>query len=274
MKTLLIILMLVMSTTAHSQSEVLKAYRAADSLLIIGLFSESYERFKVLETTCDKEDTLYPHILWYTVIAVSELERQLRMKEKFNESLQYGLEALALIEKGRRLFPDYYVEKEFFMHKSLVVSYYELGKLDKAQFHKDVLYKAYREKKLPKGLDRCFNFSYFTWNGNNIWGYEYYPELGDPETAGSFSKIVYYIYSTKPDGSDDEQLYRLHVLKFHKIDESIEFEYILTKYLEKATNEKSGSLYAYTYDRVIDYPKLQADIKEVLKGNYTPAKTR
>ena len=28
----------------------------------------------------------------------------------------------------------------------------------------------------------------FRYEGLNVWGYEYYPQLGDPETEGSFSK--------------------------------------------------------------------------------------
>lgn len=65
-------------------------------------------------------------------------------------------------------------------------------------------------------------------------GVEWYLELGDPETEGSFSKIVYYVYSTNPDGTDKGQLYRLHVLKFHKSDDSVKFDYVLTKRLETA----------------------------------------
>ena len=61
---------------------------------------------------------------------------------------------------------------------------------------------------------------------------------------------------------------------FHKIDESTKFDYVLTKRLETATNEVSGTLYAYTYDKKIDYVKLGADIKEVLKGNYEPGKKK
>ena len=36
------------------------------------------------------------------------------------------------------------------------------------------------------------------------------------------------------------------------------------------TNEVSGTLYAYTYTKDIDFKKLEADIREVLKGNYQP----
>jgi len=143
-----------------------------------------------------------------------------------------------------------------------------LGQLDNAKKYKDLLYKAWKLQQLPTGLDQYFNFSFFKWEGKNVWGYEWFEELPENRFEKSFSKIVYYIYSTNPDGTDKDQLYRLHVLMFHKMDSTVKFDYVLTKRLEKATNEPQGTLYAYTYTKDIDYKKLQADIMEVLKGNY------
>jgi hypothetical protein len=54
---------------------------------------------------------------------------------------------------------------------------------------------------------------------------------------------------------------------FHKIDPEIEFDYVLTKRVETAKKETSGTLYAYTYKENIDYEKLLNDVREVLKGN-------
>ena len=45
-------------------------------------------------------------------------------------------------------------------------------------------------------------------------------------------------------------------------------DYVLTKRLETATNEVSGTLWSYTYNSPIDYKKLKIDIEEVLIGNY------
>ena len=156
------------------------------------------------------------------------------------------------------------------MTKNVVVSYFGLGQLENAKKYKDILYKAYEDKKLPKGLDEYFNFTFFKWEGKNIWGYEWFEELPKDKFSKSFSKIVYYVYSTNSDDSDKDQLYRFHVLMFHNIDPSNKIDYVLTKRLETATNEVSGTLYAYTYSENIDYVKLQADIREVLKGNYKP----
>ncbi len=270
MKKTLTILLLTISAVTFGQTEILRKYQTADSLLQADNFSEAYNILKEIEPKCDKKDTLYSYILWYYVGATSELEKQNRTAERFDKSLQFGIEALKLIEKGKPYFDEKFALREYWMQKNIVVSYFGLGQLDNALKHKDILYQAYKDKKLPDGLDEYFNFTFFKWEDKNVWGYEWYPELGDPETKGSFSKIVYYVYSTNSDGTDKDQLYRLHVLKFHKLDNSIKFDYVLTKRLETATNEVSGTLYAYTYDKKIDYVKLQADIKEVLKGNYEP----
>jgi hypothetical protein len=270
MRKRLTILLLIISTTTFAQTEILKKYQSADSLLQGNNFAEAYHILKEIEPRCDSKDTLYSYILWYYAATTSELEKQYRTAEKFDISLTFGLEALKLIEKGKAFFDAKFAMREYWMYKNIIVSYFGLGQIDKAHKYREILYKAYKEKKLPDGIDKYFNFTYYKWDNKNIWGYEWYPELGDKETEGSFSKIVYYVYSINADGSDKDQLYRLHVLKFHKLDNSVKFDYVLTKRLETATDEVSGTLYSYTYNKKIDYIKLQADIKEVLKGNYEP----
>ena len=233
-----------------------------------GNIDEAYTLFKELELKCDKMDTLYTYVLWYYVGTVSELEMQNRANEKFDTSLQFGNEALVLIEKAKPYFDERFASREYWMRKNMVVSNFGLGQLEEAQKHKEILYQAYNEKKLPEGLDQYFNFTFYKWEGKNVWGYEWFEELPEDRFSKSFSKVVYYVYSTNPDGSDKDQLYRLHVLMFHNSDPSNKIAYVLSKQIETATNEPSGTLYAYTYGKNIDYKKLEADIREVLKGNY------
>lgn len=262
--------LLMASVWGTAQTEVVKKYQAADKLLQEDKIAEAYRAFKELEPKCDKKDTLYSYILWYYTNAVSLLEKAFRDNQRFDSSLHYELEALKVIEMGKPFFDEKYASREYFMTKNIVVSYFGLGQLENAKKYKDMLYKAYAEKKLPKGMDEYFNFSYFRWEDKNVWGYEWFEELPENTLEKSFSKIVYYVYSTNVDGTDKDQLYRLHVLMFHKIDNSTKFDYVLTKRPETAQNEVSGTLYAYTYNKDIDYKKLQADIREVLKGNYEP----
>jgi hypothetical protein len=270
MKKIFTLLFLTISVFSYGQTEVLKKYMLGDSLMQSNNFTEAYRIFRDIEPKCDKKDTLYNYILWYYTSSATQIEKAFRDKQQFDSSLYYGLEALKLIEKGKPYFDERFASRESFMTKNVVVSYFGLGQLENAKKCKDILYKAYKEKKLPEGIDKYFNFSFFKWEGKNVWGYEWFAELPENRFESSFSKVVYYVYSTNPDGTDKDQLYRLHVLMFHKIDESVKFDYVLTKYLETAKNEVSGTLYAYTYTKDIDYQKLQADIKEVLKGNYEP----
>ena len=267
MKNFLTALLLLTSTISFAQSNLLRSYHTADSLIKAENFRSAYNILKRIEPNCG-EDTICDYVLWAYTNATSQLEKQFRDHEQFDSSLKYGLEALQLIEKGKPRFNATFASREYFMIKNIVVSYFGLGQLDKANTYKAMLYQAYRDKLLPEGMDEYFNFTFFKWEGKNIWGYEWFEDLPEDRFSKSFSKVVYYVYSTNPDGTDKDQLYRLHVLMFHNIDPSNGIDYVLTKRLETATDEVSGTLYSYTYAKDIDYKKLQADIREVLKGNY------
>ncbi len=267
MKYLLILLTLANPICLWGQSDLADSYHTAGRLLQEGNTRDAYNMLKDIEARCDKEDTIYNYIIWSYAQATSMLEEEYRLKEKFDSSLKYGLEALPLIAKGKTLFLHNFRAREFWMIKNIGVSYFGLGKYPDAKKYTDLLYKAYKDKTLPEGIDSYFNFSFFKLNDKNVWGYEWYPELGDPETKGSFSKIVYYVYNTNPDGSDKDQLYRLHVLKFHKFDnKNIKFDYVLTLRYAVDNKEFSRTLYDYTYDKKIDYILLTQNIKDVVSN--------
>lgn len=270
MKRLLTILLLCLTNTCFGQVDVLKRYQVADSLMLNAEFKSAYQIFKDIEPLCDRNDTIYNYILWYYTNAISRIEQGYRDNQQFDSSLHYGLEALKVIKQASPYFDESFAAREYFMTKNIVVSYFGLGQIDNAKKYKDILYSAYKTKSLPKGLDEYFNFTYFKWQDKNVWGYEWFEDLPEDRFSKSFSKVVYYVYSTNPDGTDKDQLYRLHVLMFHNMDPASKIDYVLTKRLETAKNEVSGTLYAYTYTKDIDYRKLQADIREVLKGNYQP----
>jgi len=73
--------------------------------------------------------------------------------------------------------------------------------------------------------------------------YGWYPELPENRFSSSFTKLVYYVYSTNSDGSDKDQLYRFHVLIFHKEPKEGTFDYILEKHTRKDGAEISGTYY-------------------------------
>lgn len=270
MKVILAIVISFISVFGYAQTHILDQYKKAESLLKENNYFQANKILGECEKECDKKDTLYSYIIWYYTNTLTQLEKEEIAKEEWNNSLRYGLEALKTIEKGENYFKGKYKARRYWVYKNIIVSYFGLNQLDSAKKYQDLLYQAYKDKVLPDGINQFYNFEFFKWDNKNIWAYEYYPELGDPETQGSFSKIEYYVYSTKPDGTDEEELYQLHVLKFHKVDDSTNFDYVLTKRLINATNEVSGTFYSYTYSKPIDYNKLRVDIREVLKGNYEP----
>jgi hypothetical protein len=265
------ILLLLVSITVFGQTGMMKNYQLAYSLMQKDSFAAAYRIYKTIEPLCDTKDTLYRYILWYYTSSVTQLEKNFREHQQFDSSLFYGLEALKLIEKGKPIFDKKFEVREFWMTKNIVVSYFGLEQYENAEKYKAILYKAYKEKKLPEGIDEYFNFSFFKWGDKNVWGYEWFEELPENRLNTSFTKIVYYIYSTNPDGTDKDQLFRLHVLMFHKINNSIKFDYVLTKIYGTPKREHSETLYDYTYTKDINYKKLQADIKDVLNKSSVPA---
>jgi len=274
MKKLLLLVSLFLTTFLYGQNDILSKLNTADSLLKSGNALEAYNILKEIEPKCDTKDTLYDYILLYFEGAIEELEYQHRMKEDFETSLKYGLEALELIKKGESRFNKKYADIAYWMEKNIIVSYFGLGQLDEAKKHKDILYKAYKKNKLPEGIDEYFNFDYFKLEDKNVWGYEWYSDLPKDRFSSSFTKVVYYVYSTNPDGSDNEQLFRFHVLMFHQDPKDAKFDYILERQINTDNATVSGSYYQFTYKEDIDYKKLKEDIKEIVSKKIEPMTRR
>jgi hypothetical protein len=267
---ILTLFLLTFTGVSFSQINFRDKYLKADSLLKANNTYEAYTIFKEIQPQIEKTDTLYNYVVWYYIGATSQLEKESVMKEDYTNSLKYGLEALKLIQDNKEYFDPKFAEREQWMIKNIIVSYFGLGQLDEVKKYKDVLYKGYKEKTLPKGIDVYFNFDFFKLGDKNIWGYEWYPELPDDRFSSSFTKVVYYVYSTNTDGSDNQQLYRFHVLMFHQDSKDAKFDYLLERQQETDEATVSGSYYKYTYKKDIDYKKLKEDIKEIINSNLQP----
>lgn len=268
MNRIIIIIFILIPVIGFSQNDFLVNYYEAENLLRLNKIDSAYLKFKELEKKIVKTDTLYDYALWYYTISVTQLETENRLAEKFDKSLEYGMEALSAIEKGKERFDEDFAKREYFMIKNIIVSQFGVGDFEKGKEWKTKMYEAKKNNLLPEGIDEFFNFDYFTFEDKNIWGYEWFAELPENRYSSSFTKVVYYVYSTNPDGSDKDQLFRLHVLMFHGDNKN--FDYVMDKRLDTATEEVSGTLYAYTYKKDIDFEKLKNNVKEVLKGNLQP----
>ncbi|GAB5399207.1 MAG: hypothetical protein Aureis2KO_07920 [Aureisphaera sp.] len=268
MKKIKFLILLLIPIIGFGQRDYLIEYKKAESFLQTNDIDSAYVKFNELEKSLPKNDTLYEYSLWYKVGTATYLEEVNRLQENFDKSLEFGLEALDGIEKGIELFDKEFAKRKYFMIKNIIVSYYGSGNFQEGKKWKEKMYEARRNGVLPEGIDEYFNYDFFKFEDKNIWGYEWYAELPKDRFSSSFTKVVYYVYSTNQDGSDKDQLYRLHVLMFHGNNEN--FDYVMDKRLETATEDVSGTLYSYTYNEDIDFEKLKNDVKEVLKGNLRP----
>ncbi|NHN25955.1 hypothetical protein FIA58_009740 [Flavobacterium jejuense] len=268
MKKINFLVLLFIPIIGLCQNDFIKKYEEAEKFIATNDIEQAFLKYKELEANVPKEDTLYEYALWYKIRTATHLESVNRLQENFNKSLEYGTEALADIEKGIVIFDEEFAKKKYFMVKNIIVSNYGLNNYDEGKKWKEKMYAAHKENLLPEGIDQYFNYDFFKFEDKNIWGYEWFADLPKDRYSSSFTKAIYYVYSTNPDGSDKDQLYRLHVLMFHGANEN--FDYVLTKRLETATEETSGTLYSYTYKEDIDFEKLKNDVKEVLKGNLQP----
>lgn len=265
MKKIILAIILVIPIFGMSQNDYVKIYEEAMQFAKNHQVDSAYMKFKVLQESVPKSDTLYEHAVWYNTVTATFLEQNARSDEKFDVSLAYGLKALEAIRKGRFMFDEQFAKREYFMMKNITVSHFGLGDFEEGKKWKAKMYKAQKDSLLPKGLDEYFNFDFFKVGNKNVWGYEWFAELPENRFSSSFTKVVYYVYSTNADGSDKDQLYRLHVLMFHG--DTKKFDYVLTKRMETGKDEFSGTLYQYTYKEDIDYKKLQKDVKDIVSGN-------
>lgn len=249
-------------------------FKEAFTLLNDKKAEDSYKILKDLYAKVDEKDTLKNYVTWYYLSATSALEKSSGMSQKYDKELSYALEALKIIQDNKQNFDEDFASREPWMIKNIVVAYSGLNNFGKAQEYKSILYKLYAEKKLPAGIDGYFNFDFFKLGDKNIYGYEWYPELPEDRFSSSFTKIVYYVYSTNQDGSDKDQVARYHVLMYHHDPKDVKFDYILERQLETPEAIISGSYNQYRYKKEIDYLKLRNDITEIVSKDKQPGSKR
>ena len=252
---LLITITLISIGDAFAQSNLHD--RHIDSLLRLGNYNEAYQYAKQRwqKLSPDKSQAYKDATADYYRTTYM-LEMAYKYQENFREALKLDEEMLALMKP----------KTDYFAIRNKIVCYSGLGNYEKAAENRALLYKAYKKKKLPCEYELCnyYNFDFFKIDTLNIWGYEWYDKLPKNRFSTSFTKVVYYVYSTNPDGSDKDQLYRLHLIMFHGID--MPFDYIMTRYISTENGEIRSSMYDYTYKENIDYEKLHNDVIEIVKG--------
>lgn len=251
--------------TVSAQTEA--DYQHIDSLVQAGHTELAYHFTKEKYNAMNPSVPLYLEAVIMHFQVASYYEFILRRQEDFNKELEINQELLDLIHKYKKSFNKEFAQQEYFIYRNLAVCYTGLGKYADAQKYRSLLYEAQKKKKLPCEYELChyFNFDFFKVDTLNVWGYEWYDQLPKNRFSTSFTKIVYYVYSTDANGNDKDQLYRLHVIMFHGSNPS--FDYIMDKHISTEEGEISGSMYAYTYKEEIDFKKLHNDVLEIVREN-------
>jgi len=259
MKKIFILLMITVTLIpiggVFAQSDPFE--RHIDSLCRAGLYEEAYQYAKQRwQSLSPDKSQAYKDATADYYATTFLFEMICRYQEKFEEALKLNEEMIAL----RKPKTDY------FAIRNKIVCYSGLENYEKAAENRTLLYKAHKKKKLPCEYELChyYNFDFFKIDTLNIWGYEWYDKLPKNRFTTSFTKVVYYVYSTNPDGSEKDQLYRLHLIMFHGTD--MPFDYIMEKHISAKTDVRS-SMYDYTYKENIDYEKLHNDVIEIVKGD-------
>ena len=249
----------------HAQSDA--DYQYVDSLANAGQPEQAYLFAKEKHLACTPSNPEYLDAVGFHFNVANYYEMVLRGQENFDKALEINNELFDLIQKHKKSFNENFAAQEYFVYRNLTVCYTGLGNYPEAQKYREMLYKAQKKKMLPCEYELChyFNFDFFKVDTLNVWGYEWYDELPKNRFSTSFTKIVYYVYSTDADGNDKDQLYRLHVLMFHGTGQS--FAYIMDKHITTEEGEISGSMYSYTYKEKIDFQKLHNDVLEIVREN-------
>ena len=258
---LFLILILAITPPALSQTDA--DFQFIDSLIAAGEYEQARhfatDKYQQISTNASE----YRDVLGLLLAVNWSCEYWQRMNCDYSNSLSINKELEHLINQNKK-----YIRQDllYFVYCNMTVNHTGLGQYDEAQKYRDLLYKAHKKGKLPCDEELChyYNFDFFKVDTLNIWGYEWYDKLPKNRFSTSFTKVVYYIYSTHPDGSDKDQLYRLHLIMFHGTD--MPFDYIMEKHISTENGEMRSSMYEYTYKENIDYEKLHNDVVEIVKG--------
>ena len=229
-------------------------------------FNTAIEIYRKIKPQLNKSDKNYRLVEGKLAAALFNQEIKESKNNNFSKSLDLSKEFIELLNKDSTYFTAKQINSKYWAYKNIIVDYFGLGQRDMAKPYQDKLYQGYKNKELPKGLDTHYCFEKFVYENKNVWGYEWYPQLGDKETEEVFSKHVYYIYSSDDEGNDKEQLYTLHTRKVHKLDPK-EPDFVLTLKIfdEQGEEKRSSTFWKYTFSNPVDYVKLHNAIVEILK---------
>ncbi len=262
---ILIAMLLMVSNYTFCQTTIEKKTDEAFSFYNNKDYEKCLKLLRELHSEVDRKDSTFSEIAYYYSASLYFQLAEKKKKDDWAQIIYLSKEFLKGLEEDKDLLDMELQENKYWSYKDIVVAFFGLGQRDSAAKYQKILYKARENKELPEVLDEYYNFEKFVYNDQNVWGYEWYAQLGDKETQGSFSKHIYYIYSRNSDGSDKEQLFTLETVKIHKLKDDSPEDYVLTKRIYSDDREQSETIWTYTFEDPIDYKKLHNAVVEFLE---------
>jgi tetratricopeptide (TPR) repeat protein len=234
-----------------------------NTLIDSGKREIAFEKLKSLQEKVSEDDKIIQEIVNLRIACGGIIGYQYMEKADHEKALYYLLDADECSQLYGALVSDENMIRKYVIINDILQAYFSLGEFEKAKKYRQLLYDAYDKNLLPEFYDDdCFWFDFFKQGKYNVMGYENFLPLPADRFSESFSKIIYYIYSTKKDGSDNKEIFRIHILMFHG--NTPKLDYVMT-YRKGYKNLMSQTLYQYTYMEDIDYSKLHSDIRQIVK---------
>jgi hypothetical protein len=266
-----LILLILFNCQLFAQNDLDQDLKKAKKYYKNGSYGNSVKILRQVLWVAEKSDTMF-----YTEVVnglcyslYHNLHEMVLLETQWDSVISLSKEYLKIIKEDSIFANPELQSKKYWIYKNLIVAHHGIGDTLVSEKYRKLLYEAKKQDILPEGLANYFNFEKIVYKDLNIWGYEWFAELGDKETEGSFSKHVYYIYSRDSKGKDKEQLYTLETVKIHKFSGS-EPDFVLTKRIYSKDSEKSQTLWTYTFRNPIKYSELHQVILEFLNNNTKP----
>ena len=266
-----LICIIFLTTCSHSALSQDHAARFAQAgkLFAAGEIEKALQIVNELDESGTVDDDLKKDIRWARLGAFSALAKQARNKLEWAAAQKHTKQVLDILEKSNGEFTgDFFKQLEnrkFFAYKNMILACNGLDELEDAQTYKDRLYRAFRQKRLPKGLDEYFNFEFDRVNKLNVWGYEYFSTKSEPNSDDESPKYVYHVYSTNEDGTDKTPAFLLVLVEIPKINKDDKTVFALSKRWMVDGEEQRKTLYNQTYTDPVNLKKLRTDVRKLVK---------
>lgn len=261
------LLLMLIGTTTSGQSEYRALFDKAAETSNTGEYEKALDIFRALHAGCPKSDPLYPHVLWNYTNLMHKLVRREMAGELWTKTYEHCMEGLTIQQEGEKYFSEpMHKEIRIHLYHAAVASSFKLHKDELAKRYIDTLYKRREANDLPEGVNTCFFFDFFKLEDRTVWGVEFFRA----EQPKNTMKIVFFVYSLNPDGSEGDLIYTLDLMQYHPKPDEPAFNYAFVTQQKDASGklyDKRMSNRVYTS---IDYNVIMNDAREILKA-YKPS---